>query len=207
MIRKRVLFIKRIATFSLLSLLLFGSLTGCASKLKEAVDVQKSEDNESNSPDNSRSEESMSPETEKEAAFPGSYDVPDGWVKVEKYSTEEKIFYVEEGHEEDELPDNISIEIGSNRYSADEHEKFRDAIVQQIMMQLQDVSAELTGDGTYTDKDYVVYIFTISEEDVVTKQYYIVGDNRYCLVHLTNFTKSESADEAAQAIVDSFVWD
>lgn len=38
-------------------------------------------------------------------------------MKAEKYSTENKIFYVEEGHEEDEQPDNISIEVGTNRYS------------------------------------------------------------------------------------------
>ena len=74
-------------------------------------------------------------------------------------------------------------------------------------MQLQGVDAELTGDGTYTEQDYIVYIFTISEKDVVTKQYYIVGDQRYCLIHLTNFTGSESANEAARAMADSFVWD
>ena len=133
--------------------------------------------------------------------------MPEGWAKVERYSTENKIFYAEEGHEDDEMPDNISIEVGTNRYSADEHEKFRDAILRQLAMQLQGVDAELTGDGTFTEQDYVVYIFTISQEDVVTKQYYIVGDQRYCLVHLTNFTGSESVDEAARAMADSFVWD
>ena len=126
---------------------------------------------------------------------------------MERYSTENKIFYAEEGHEDDEMPDNISIEVGTNRYSADEHEKFREAILRQLAMQLQSVDAELTGDGTFTEQDYIVYIFTISQEDVITKQYYIVGDQRYCLVHLTNFTGSESVDEAARAMADSFVWD
>lgn len=115
--------------------------------------------------------------------------------------------YVEAGHENDEMPDNISIEVGTNKYNADEHEKFRDAIVQQLTMQLQGVDATLTGDGTYTKQNDILYIFTISEEDVVTKQYYIVGDKRYCLIHLTNFTGSENADNAAQAMADSFVWD
>ena len=126
---------------------------------------------------------------------------------MERYSTENKIFYAEEGHEDEEMPDNISIEVGTNRYGADEHEKFREAILRQLAVQLQSVDAELTGDGTFTEQDYVVYIFTISQEDVVTKQYYIVGDQRYCLVHLTNFTGSESVDEAARAMADSFVWD
>ena len=169
------------AAFTLSLLLLTGSLAGCAGM----------------------PEKNTSGETD----FPGSYTVPEGWVKMEKYSTEDKIFYVEEGHEDDELPDNISIEVGTNRYSADEHEKFRDAIVRQLTMQLQGVDAELTGDGTYTEQDYIVYIFTISEADVVTKQYYIVSDQQYCLLQLTNFTGSERVNETAQAMADSFVWD
>lgn len=191
--------IRKRAVLTLSLLLLAGSLAGCAGTPKES----KSSDQTAS--DNSQSEQSTP--LENETDFPGSYTVPEGWVKMEKYSTEDKIFYVEEGHEDDELPDNISIEVGTNRYSADEHEKFRDAIVQQLTMQLQDVDAELTGDGTYTEQDYIVYIFTISEADVVTKQYYIVGDQRYCLLQLTNFTGSETVNEAAQSMADSFVWE
>lgn len=156
-------------------------------------------------------EEAPPPETEaeepqEETFFPGSWTVPEGWVKAEQYSTEDKIFYVEEGHEEDEQPDNISVEVGTNRYSAEEHEQFRDAIVRQLAVQAAAFGAELTGEGTFTEQEDVLYIFTISEEDVVTKQFYIVGDKRYCLIHLTSFTGSESAEEAAQAMADSFVW-
>jgi len=201
------LFLKRYTALFCLFFLLSVWLTGCAGRQKEAADTLGGADAGAGISDSEQSIEDIMPTTEKAVDFPGSYTVPDGWIKADQYSTEDKIFYVEEGHEEDEFPDNISIETGSNQYSADEHEKFRDAIVQQLMMQLQDVSAELTGDGTYTEQNYVVYIFTISEEDVVTKQYYIVGDKRYCLVHLTNFTGSESADEAAQAMADSFVWE
>ena len=128
-------------------------------------------------------------------------------MKAEQHSTEDKVFYVEQGHENDELPDNISVEIGTNRYSEEEHVQFRDAIVRQLMAQLQGVDAELTGEGTNTEQEYVVYIFTVSNAGVITKQFYVVGDQRYCLVHLTNFTGSESADQAAWAIVNSFVWD
>lgn len=39
-----------------------------------------------------------------------------------------------------------------------------------------------------------------------TKQFYIVGERRYCLVHLTNFTGSDGAEEAARAMADSFAW-
>lgn len=151
-------------------------------------------------------ERSYSSDDEHETDFPGSYTVPDGWVKLEKYSTKDKLFYVEEGRENDELPDNISVEIGTNRYSADEHEKFRDAIVRQLTMQIQGLDAELTGSGTFTAQEDVLYIFTISEKDVVTRQFYIVGDQRYCLIHLTNYTGSEQADDAARAMADSFAW-
>lgn len=187
------------AALTLSLLFLAGSLAGCAGTPKE------SESSDQTASNNSQSEQSTP--LENETDFPGSYTVPEGWVKMEKHSTEDKIFYVEEDHEDDELPDNISIEVGTNRYSADEHEKFRDAIVRQLTMQLQDVDAELTGDGTYTEQDYIVYIFTISEADVVTKQYYIAGDQRYCLLQLTNFTGSETVNETAQSMVDSFVWE
>ena len=73
-------------------------------------------------------------------------------------------------------------------------------------MQIQGLDAELTGSGTYTAQEDVLYMFTIREKDVVTRQFYIVGDQRYCLIHLTNFTGSEHADDAARAMADSFAW-
>lgn len=69
------------------------------------------------------------------------------------------------------------------------------------------MDAQLNGDGTYTEQGYILYIFTIDEQEAVTKQYYVVNDYEYCLVHVTNFSKSESVYEAAQSIVDSLVWD
>ena len=180
-----------------LGLSLFMSLAACSNQQSPSDSSQENA---------STSEGVLPSDSETNLDFPGSYIVPDGWVKMEKYSTEDKIFYAEEGHEEDELPDNISVEVKTNRYSAEDHMEFRDAIVRQLTIQASRVGAELTGEGTFTDQEDVLYIFTISEEDVVTKQFYIVGDKRYCLIHLTNFTGSESADEAAQAMADSFVW-
>lgn len=206
MIKKRMLLIKKTAIYLGAMILLSVTLTGCMGKTEKVSDTPNSMDSDIDIRDSSQEAEDMQTEVKEEAAFPGSYAVPEGWVKAENHSTEGKTFYVEEGHEEDALPDNISVEIGSNSYGAEEHEKFCDAIVRQLAMQLQGTDAEVTGDGTNTDQDYVVYIFTISGEDVVTKQYYVVGDRQYCLVHLTNFTGSESADEAAWAIVNSFVW-
>ena len=193
-------------------------LTGCntvtdeTSSIKERFEtkVQSEEQTESTqSEELIQAEEPTQPEEKETASFPGSYTVPDGWVKAEEHSTDKKFFYVEEGHETDEMPDNISINIGTNRYSAEDHTKFRDAIVQQLLTQLNGVDAELLGDGTFTEQGYIVYIFTINENNagVVTKQYYIVDDYRFCLIHLTNYTGSENANEAAQVMVDSFVWE
>lgn len=174
-------------------------LSGCGG---QSADLQ----DPGNSVESSTTDQKGNIEPE-ESVFPGRYTVPDGWGELDKYSTEEKVFYVEEGHEEDEYPDNISINFGTNRYSAEEHESFRDAIVQQLLAQLEGVDAQLNGDGTYTEQGYILYIFTIDEQEAVTKQYYVVNDYEYCLVHVTNFSKSESVYEAAQSIVDSLVWD
>ena len=118
-----------------------------------------------------------------------------------------RFFYIEEGHENDEKPDNISIHVGKNKYSLEEHEQFRDAIVQQILMQLDGIEAQLNGDGTYTEQGDLLYIFTIDEGDIVTTQYYIVKDYGFCLIQLTNFSGSETTEQAARDMVDSFVWD
>ena len=143
----------------------------------------------------------------------GSYTVPAGWLKIDKYSSEDKFFYVMSGHEEDEQPDNISVEMGTNRYSADEHLQFRDAIVRQLAVQMSGVKGMLTGDGTFTDNGDVLYILTMTEEPaeeggqgIVTRQYYIVGEKRYVLVHLTIFSGDEAVQQAADKLAKSFVW-
>lgn len=135
------------------------------------------------------------------------YAVPSGWVQAEEYSSNEKIFYVQEGHESDNLPDNISVNVGSDKYGAQEHEDFRETIVSQLLAQIGDSNAEFYGDGTFTDNGDVLYIFTIVEEDCTTIQYYIVGENKFCLVHLTNFSGSENANKAALKLAKSVVWE
>ncbi len=183
----------------LLGLVLF--LTGCSGKntaLKEQ-DHFKAEGSAAIWPKETASEE--------EKDVPGTYTVPEGWSRADQYSTEEAVFYIADSQEGNDHPDNISVSFGRNRYSAEEHTAFRDAIAAQLLMQLDGVDAQLNGDGTYTEQDYVVYIFTIEEADgVITKQYYIVKDYGYCLVHVTNFSGSEAVFEAAQSIADSFVW-
>ncbi|MDD3221226.1 MAG: hypothetical protein EOM34_05620 [Clostridia bacterium] len=140
----------------------------------------------------------------------GSYKVAEGWVESQKHSSDGQYFYVQEGHEDDEQPDNIAIRAGSNRYAIDDHASFKDAIMTQIMQQLDGVEGvTLTGDGSYTAQDYVLYTFTIDESDtgIKTVQYYIVGDYKYCLIHSTNFTGEAAVDEVAKQMCDSFIWE
>ncbi len=140
----------------------------------------------------------------------GSYRIPKNWIESTKYSTEDKFFYVAEGTEEDPLPNNISVNVGKNKYSSEQHMKFRDAILNQLVMQLpKDVI--LNGNGSYTANDYVLYTFTfsITEGDTTLSatQYYIVADYKYVMVYETAFTdNTEEVDVVAKSIVDTFKW-
>ena len=75
-------------------------------------------------------------------------------------------------------------------------------------MQTGGEKAELKGEGTDTDQGYLVYIFTVRDagSEMFTKQYYILDDYRYCLIHLTNFSGEDEAERAAAAMMNSFVW-
>ncbi len=112
------------------------------------------------------------------------------------------------GQEKDAQPDNISVNVGKNKYSVQNHEAFRDAILRQLSMQTEGENVELKGEGTYTDQGYLVYIFTVRDagSEMFTKQYYILDDYRYCLIHLTNFSGEDEAERAAAAMMNSFVW-
>lgn len=139
----------------------------------------------------------------------GSYTVPKGWIESETMSTQGMYFYISEADEENEQPDNISINVGSNRYAAEEHETFRQAILRQLSMQIGGQSGiSLTGSGSTTENGDTLYTFTITEEDtgITTTQYYIVGDYKFCLIQETNFTGAEQVDTVAQTMVSSFTW-
>lgn len=136
----------------------------------------------------------------------GTYTVLDGWVESETHSTEEQFFYVKDGHDDDASPDNISINEGTNRYGKDEYMQFKDAIMAQLLAQVGNQNVQVNGSGTYTANEDPMIMFELIEEDgTVTRQYYIIGDYRYCLVHLTNYSGDEEADRAAEIMADGFV--
>lgn len=137
----------------------------------------------------------------------GSYEVPEDWEENAAHSSSDKFFYVEAGHGDDAQPDNISINIGDSNYAEDDYMTFKDAILSQLMMQMQGSDAQVNGEGTYTDSGDILLIYTITETDCITKQYYIVGDYEYCLVHLTVYSGDETEGvKAAETMVNSFQW-
>lgn len=181
-------------------------LAGCGGDSEEGQETSTSSEGQvSQQAEETKTKDTQAEEKEP-VELPGTYTVPEGWVELEQYSTGGAFFYVQEGQENEAYPDNIAISVGENPYSLEEHELFREAIVQQLMMQLQGVKGDLKADGTHTAQDYILYTFMIDEGGIITKQFYIVDDYRFCLVHLTNFSRSEDANAAAQAMVDSFVW-
>lgn len=137
----------------------------------------------------------------------GTYEIPADWIESEAHSTNNKFFYVKEGQENDNRPNNISVNEGTNKYAASEHEKFRRAILNQLSMQIGvDENVELNANGSNTKNGYVVYTFSIKDQDNTTTQYYIVGDYKYILVHETTYGDSTETDSAAQKIIDTFKW-
>jgi hypothetical protein len=137
----------------------------------------------------------------------GTYKIADGWETSDKYSTDQKTFYLREGETDMDQPDNISVEQGTNRYSAENVMGFKDAIMRQMghMTKGQKVD-EIKGRGYTTDKKVKVLMIQMIDDESVTTQYYLCGDYRYVLIHETNYSGAEDADEAAKEMVESFEW-
>ncbi len=198
---------KKYMIFLLLSLFCF---TSCAQqKVQESETIKETKEIENITDEESIGEIIDENGTTYTKSF-GTYTVPSGWIESDTYSTKDKFFYVADGTEQDALPNNISINMGSNKYSADDHIKFREAIMQQLVMQLPKDTI-LNGNGSYTANDYVLYTFTftITEGDttLVATQYYIVGDHKYVMVYESVYDgNTETVDTVAKNIVDTFTW-
>lgn len=136
----------------------------------------------------------------------GTYNIKQGWIESKSHSTKTKFFYIKNGTENEKTPDNIAINVGVNRYSKEEHVKFREAIVKQLNAQLSSKDVVINGNGSNTKKGDIVYQFSIEEKDCTTIQYYIVGDYKYILVHETIFNNKEETNKVAKEIINSFTW-
>jgi len=139
----------------------------------------------------------------------GTYSISEGWEESESHSTSDKFFYIPQGNDNKSYSDNVSVCSGENGYAEDDVMGFKDAIIRQLTTQFTEYpDATMTGNGTFTKNDYALLTFTITgfDDDTTVTFYYIVGDHKYCEVYLTYKDDPEAAEQAAQMIVDSFVW-
>ena len=184
--------------------LVLSLLTGCVGKAES-----------SNSPESgsepSASSTPSSEETEMEAGrfsfSHGSFELVDGWHKYDPQSTKAKPFFVPADYDGNGIPDNISVEYGTNHYSKDDPISFGQAITAQLAQQVQGhATGEITANGITSDMGDPVLVFNIPTENCQITQYYICGDHEHILVYETNFSGSSECDEVAKTIVNTFEW-
>ncbi len=142
----------------------------------------------------------------------GSYEVSEGWVEVSSHSNPPFYFsYCQDGHDKDDLPNNIAVYRGEDKYSADDI-AFKDDILATLNRQVEGLEGTtVTGSGITSDKGYPVYMFEIKTPDDRTIQYYIAGEKEYVMVSAAiydeDMAKEDKTEEVAKGIVDSFEWD
>ena len=139
--------------------------------------------------------------------YQGSFILIDSWDKYDPQSTDAKPFFVPEDYDGVGIPDNISVEYGTNRYSKDDTAAFGEAIMAQLAQQTGgSLTGDVTASGITSDKGEPVLLFSFSVEDRQITQYYICGDYEHILIYETNFSGSSECDEAAQTIMNTFEW-
>ena len=137
----------------------------------------------------------------------GSFFLIDSWDKYDPQSTDAKPFFVPEDYDGVGIPDNISVEYGTNRYSKDDTAAFGEAILAQLSQQTGgNLTGDITAAGITSDKGEPVLVFNFSTEDRQITQYYICGDQEHILIYETNISSSSECDEAAQTIMNTFEW-
>ena len=137
----------------------------------------------------------------------GTYMIPSNWEKNRNHSTVNKYFFTNKKDRKNNLPNNISVEEGTNKYSKEDHIMFRQAIVRQLTAQLKMYGTDLKGNGWTSKNGYNVYTFVMKGKDSTTIQHYIVGHYKYILVHETIFTEDEKdSNDAAKYMINSFKW-
>lgn len=140
----------------------------------------------------------------------GKYSVPRNAVLRKDHSNYRKLFFVKSIDKNNSMPNNISVEGGTNKYSKEEHELFKKAILNQLYMQSSRHSgAQITASGSKTKNGDILYTFNMKDSNTLTRQYYIVGDYKYVLVHETilNGEEDRALDNMAKYIINTFRWE
>lgn len=175
-------------------------------QVPKVIGEKKIEDDSENTQESTT--ENTAEKIREEAIDGNTYNVVQDWQKSVKYSLKNTYFYIRTGEEDEREVDNISINIGKNRYGIEDHPRFRQAILAQLSKEIGTSDISIQGEGTNTDDGDILYIFTMTDlkDNIITKQYYIIGDHRFCLIQSTNLTGSTEIDTVAEEMANSFKW-
>jgi len=215
--RRETHFIRRVILIALLTILSLALLAACGDASDEpSVSSGNSsgssssiETVEPSSDDSSTETSDHEDETDGDlyTLDQGSFILIDSWDKYDPQSTDAKPFFVPEDYDGVGIPDNISVEYGTNKYSKDDTAAFGEAIMAQLAQQTGGIlTGDVTASGITSDKGESVLVFSFSVEDRQITQYYICGDYEHILIYETNFSGSSECDEAAQTIMNTFEW-
>jgi len=144
----------------------------------------------------------------------GTYTVPGGFYENKVFSTAEKFFYYPDGVLQRIHADNFSVECGECPYTLAQVADFRRAILNVLAVQSQESYADkhykiVGGQLADTPGGHPLLLYQALEQEVpVDVQYYIVGEKKYIMVHLTriNGKHFEAVEKAAQSVAASFAW-
>lgn len=139
----------------------------------------------------------------------GSFSINEDCMIRYDHSTHDKLFFVDKKDEHSDRPNNISTNGGTNYYSINQVDEFKEAIMRQMAMQAKAYNAILTSSGTTSNNGYPVLRFNMEGKEQKTIQYYIMGEKKYMLVHVTIFDLKEEDKilEEAEYIVNTFTWE
>ena len=139
----------------------------------------------------------------------GTYTVSENWSEATELSKRDITFYLQNGTPTNKPTTNISVSVDKNKYSKEEAGGFAQAIDRQLRSQVGSLDLKsYSGNGTFTENDYPLIVMEIETEEMKTTQYYIVGDYRFVMVHLSEYHDEsiKNAEEVALNIVNSFEW-
>ena len=146
---------------------------------------------------------------EVEAEF-GTFVIDNGWVEASGSSSSGYTFCNEVDVNSSQAPNNLMVKNDTNYYSAEEHEDFCAAILQQIHGQAASYNgtACMTEYGTFGEN--MCYRFDMDCEDFDVIQWYVIGDHEYVMFSLMIVDEDRAEDDncmqMAEDAVNSFVW-
>ena len=181
-------------------------LSGCALSLLDKIQDEKTESTSPKEEKNPAEDEANA--GEKKEAY-GTYVVPENWSEAKELSQKNLTFYLQNGTPTDKPTTNISVSEGTNKYAVGDAQSFAKAIDNQLRSQVGSLDLKsYSGNGSFTEKDYPLITMEVETEEMTTIQYYIVGDYRYVMVHLSECHDEaiKDAEKVALSIVNSFEW-